>query len=97
MSKPASIILPLALLLLVPLTAQHRARLPNGTDRSIAILKDDLKKSREDVAEIITMAQDLARDIDDNQEFVVDVRSVHKAEKIEELAKRIKNRLRRPQ
>ena len=98
MRNPAWIIaLPSLLLLLLPLPAQRHARLPNGSDRAIAVLKDDLKKSREDVAEIITMAQDLAKDIDDNEEFVIDVRSVRKAEKIEELARRIKNRLRRPQ
>jgi hypothetical protein len=84
-------------LLLVPLPAQRNARLPNGMSRSAAILKDDLKKSREDIAEIITLAEDLEREIDENQEFVVDVRSLRKAEKIEDLARRIKNRLRRAQ
>jgi hypothetical protein len=84
-------------LLLVPLPAQHNVRLPNGMSRSGAVLKDDLKKSKEDIAEILTLARDLEREIDENQEFVVDVRSLRKAEKIEDLARRIKNRLRRPQ
>jgi hypothetical protein len=84
-------------LLLVPLLAQRNARLPNGMSRAAAVLKEDLNKSREDIAEIITLAQDLEREIDENQEFVVDVRSLRKAEKIEGLARRIKNRLRRPQ
>jgi hypothetical protein len=84
-------------LLLVPLLAQRNARLPNGMLRSRAVLKDDLKKSKEDVAEILTLARDLEQEIDENQEFVVDVRSLRKAEKIENLARRIKNRLRRPQ
>jgi len=84
-------------LLLVPLLAQRNARLPNGMSRAAAVLKDDLKKSREDVAEIITLAHDLEREIEENQEFVVDVRSLRKAEKIEDLARRIKNRLRRAQ
>lgn len=85
------------LLLLTPLIAQRNARLPNGMSRATAVLKNDLKKSREDVAEIITLARDLEQEIDENQEFVVDVRSLRKAEKIEALARRIKNRLRRSQ
>jgi hypothetical protein len=85
------------MLLLVPLLAERNARLPNGMSRSSAVLKEDLKKSREDVAEILTLAQDLEREIDENQEFVVDVRSLRKAEKIEDLARRIRNRLRRSQ
>jgi hypothetical protein len=94
--KKAAWIIPL-LLLLAPLIAQRNARLPNGMSRASAVLKDDLKKSREDVAEIITLARDLEQEIDDNQEFVVDVRSLRRAEKIENLARRIKNRLRRSQ
>jgi hypothetical protein len=94
--KKASWLLTL-LLLLLPALAQKNARLPDGRSRSLAVLKDDLQKSREDVAEILTLARDLEREIDENQEFVVDVRSVRKAEKIEELARKIKNRLRRPQ
>jgi hypothetical protein len=94
--KKAAWIIPL-LLLLAPLVAQRNARLPNGMSRASAVLKDDLKKSREDVAEIITLARDLEQEIDDNQEFVVDVRSLRRAEKIENLARRIKNRLRRSQ
>jgi hypothetical protein len=77
--------------------AQRNARLPNGMSRAAAVLKDDLKKSREDVAEILTLARDLEQEIDENEEFVVDVRSLRKAEKIESLARRIKNRLRRSQ
>jgi hypothetical protein len=94
--KKAAWIIPL-LLLLAPLIAQRNARLPNGMSRASAVLKDDLKKSREDVAEIITLARDLEQEIDDNQEFVVDVRSLRRAEKIENLARRIKNRLQRSQ
>lgn len=84
-------------LLLVPLLAQRHSRLPNGMSRAAAVLKEDLKKSREDIAEIITLAKDLEREIEENQEFAVDVRSLRKAEKIEDLARRIKNRLRRAQ
>jgi hypothetical protein len=84
-------------LLLLPLLAQRNARLPDGTSRAAAVLKDDLKKSREDIAEILTLAKDLEREIEDNQEFAVDVRSLRKAEKIEDLARGIKNRLRRVQ
>lgn len=83
------------MLLLTPLRAQRDVRLPNAKSQSLAILKDDLKKSKEDIAEILTLAQDLEHEIDENQEFVIDVRSVRKAEKIEDLARRIKNRLRR--
>jgi hypothetical protein len=83
-------------LLLMPLLAQRNVRLPNGKSQAVAILKDDLKRSKEDIAEILTLAQDLEQEIAENQEFVVDLRSVRKAEKIENIARRIKNRLRRP-
>jgi uncharacterized tellurite resistance protein B-like protein len=85
------------LLILFPLLAQDGKRLPDGRSQSREILKEDFKKSQEDVAEILTLARDLQREIDENREFSVNLQSIRKAEKIEDLAQRIKNRLRRMQ
>ena len=70
-------------------------RLPDGKSRTLAILQHDYEKSKQDVAEIIKLAQELQRDIERDEQFVVDVNSIRKAEKIEKLGKNIKNRFRR--
>jgi len=70
-------------------------RMPNGKSRTRAILQADYEKSKKDIAELIELAQELEAEIEKNQEFVVDVRSLRKIERIEELAGDIKNRMRR--
>ena len=52
-------------------------------------------KSQEDVREIFELAEELKNDLDTNDEFVVDIRSLRRAERIEKLAKDIKNRMKR--
>jgi hypothetical protein len=61
----------------------------------MAIVKADDEKSKEDVREILELAEELKSDLDENDEFVVDLRSLRRAERIEKLAKDIKNRMRR--
>ena len=46
-------------------------------------------------AEILELAEALQRGLDDNQEYVLDLNSLRKAERIEKLAKRIKGRMKR--
>ena len=90
----------LTLLLLLQTATQPEppeARLPSGKSRTQAILERDYKKSTRDVAEIIKLAQELAAEIERNEQFVVDVDSIRKAEKIEKLSQNIKNRFRRLQ
>ncbi len=82
------------MLCLLPMApAQRNTRLPNGKSRTIAIVKADVKRSKRDIAEVIKLAEDLQEEFEAGNEFVVDVQSVRKAEKIERLGRKIKNRL----
>lgn len=84
-----------ALLLIHAVPAQKDVRLPNGKSRTMAIVKADHEKSQEDVREILELAAELKHDLEKNDEFVVDIRSLRRAERIEKLAKDIKNRMKR--
>lgn len=84
-----------ALLLIQAVPAQKDVRLPNGKSRTMAIVKADHEKSQEDVREILELAAELKHDLEKNDEFVVDIRSLRRAERIEKLAKDIKNRMKR--
>ena len=97
-------LIPMAALLLVsmtPLPSQNEGnkarfgRLPNGRSQTEAILQDDHEKSLEDVAELVKLSQELKAEIEKNDHHVLSVSAVRTAEKIEKLAKRIKNRLKR--
>ncbi len=70
-------------------------RLPDGKSQKIEILKAEHKKSKEDAAELLTLAQELKDEIDKGPYQVVDVRLIKKAEDIEKLARNIKNRMKR--
>ena len=85
----------LLLLQALPQQEPPEPRLPDGKSRTLAMLQHDYEKSKQDVAEIVKLAQDLQREIERNEQFVVDVDSIRKAEKIEKLSKNIKERFRR--
>ncbi len=86
----------LFLLLLMPAGAQRSEnRLPNGKSRDLAIMKLDHAKSKEDIAEILELATALQEDLDESQEYVVDLNSLRRAERIEKLARNVKNRMKR--
>lgn len=74
-------------------SAQHDKRLPNGKSRTMAIVKEDLRKSKRDMAEIIELAEQLLEKLEAGNEFVVDLQTVRKAEKIERLGRKVKSRL----
>jgi hypothetical protein len=74
---------------------EEEKRLPDGRLQSIAILKEEHKKSLEDVDEILRLAEDLKKELEKNEEFVLSIGSIRKAEDIEKLAKRVKSRLKR--
>ena len=59
------------------------------------LLKDDKKKSVADAAEILDLATALKDDLEKNDQHVLSVASMKKAEEIEKLAKRIRSRMRR--
>jgi hypothetical protein len=85
------------LLLLFPpaLAAQQGPGLQSPEQRRDAILEADHKKSLRDVAEIRRLVQELEEELEKNEVHIIDVRTMRKAERIEELAKNIRNRMRR--
>jgi hypothetical protein len=70
-------------------------RLPNGKSQRREILKADFEKSKADAAELADLSRELKEDLDKADPYVLDVRTLKKAEEIEKLAKRIKDRMKR--
>jgi hypothetical protein len=70
-------------------------KLPDGRSRELAILKDDHKKSLEDIAEIRRLAAELEEEIQTQTAHVTNLESLRKAEKIEDLAKGLRKRMKR--
>lgn len=89
----------LVLILLSPLTslapAPQGPGLKTRQQQRDAILKKDHEKSLKDVAEILALAKDLEEELDKNKEHIIDIRTLRKAERIEDLARNVKNRMRR--
>ncbi|MBI3664755.1 MAG: hypothetical protein HY236_00770 [Acidobacteria bacterium] len=91
------------LVLVLALGAQQAARqqeepavvLPGGKPQKMEILKADYEKNKSEAAELVELAQQLKEAIDKNEQHVLDLRAVKKAEEIEKLARRIKERMRR--
>ena len=69
-------------------------RLPNGTSRTMAMVKDDQQRSLEDIAKIQRAAADLEEELS-KSEFLVSLTALQRAEEIEGLAKDIQGRLKR--
>jgi bacterioferritin (cytochrome b1) len=70
-------------------------RLPSGKSQRQEMLKADLAKSKTEAAELVELAQQLKEELDKSEYQVVNLKLVKKAEEIEKLAKRIKDRMRR--
>ncbi len=91
----------IALVSMLPLASQKPAReprfgrLPDGRSQAEAILQADHEKSLKDVAELVKLSRQLQEELEKNDHHVLSVSAVRTAEKIEKLAKRIKNRLKR--
>ena len=89
-----------ALLLAAMLAGQRRderpdVKLPSGKSQRDEILKEEHKKSLEDVAEIRQLAGELEEDLRKSDYNVVSLDAVKKTEEIEKRAKRIRSRLKR--
>lgn len=69
-------------------------RLPDGTSRTTAMIKDDQERSLQDVAKIKEAADELEKELS-KSEYLVSLKALKRAEEIEELAKDIQNRLKR--
>jgi hypothetical protein len=85
----------LILLLLFPPTPPQGPGIPTREQQRKAILKLDHEKSLKDIAEIRELACELEADLEENEEHIVDIRALRKAERIEDLAKNIRNRMKR--
>lgn len=73
----------------------HDLRLPSGKNQRQEILKADHAKSKADAAELVTLAEELKEELDKSEAQVLNVKLVKKAEDIEKLARRIKERMKR--
>ena len=69
--------------------------LPGGKSQKMEIVKADYEKNKSEAADLLDLAQQLKEAIDKNEQHVLDMRAVKKAEEIEKLARRIKERMRR--
>ncbi|MDA1314568.1 MAG: hypothetical protein O2968_14610 [Acidobacteria bacterium] len=85
----------LILLLLFPSPPPQVPGIQTREQQRQAILKDDHKKSLKDIAEIRELARKLEEEMEKHEEHIVDLRTIQKAERIEALAKNIRNRMKR--
>lgn len=94
----------LAVCLLAALSLRAQLPQPNPREESgprlkqsqiEAILKEDHKKSVEDAAELLRLAEDLKIELEKSDRHKLSLAAVKKTEEIEKLAKRIRGRLRR--
>lgn len=77
-----------------PPNSETEDRLPDGTSRTMAMVKDDQERSLEDIAKIRKAAADLEEELS-KSEFLVSLTALKRAEEIEGLAKDIQGRLKR--
>jgi hypothetical protein len=82
-----------------PLTAadadDQGPRMPNGRSQRNAIAKADYKKNLQDATELARMAEELKAELQNEEAFVVSVKTMKKTEDIEKLARNIRSRLKR--
>ena len=97
------------LLLLIPLGAQKVApfpqhppkdnsdssddRLPNGKSRQEEVLKSEYEKALQDVKQMVELSTALQKEMQQSSASVLSLSSLHKAEEIEKLAKRVRSRM----
>jgi hypothetical protein len=70
-------------------------RMPDGRTQAEHILQHDYDQSREDVAELLRLAEELKEEFDKNDHHVLSVDALRRVEQIEKLAKKVKTRLKR--
>jgi hypothetical protein len=69
--------------------------LPNGHLQKDEILKADHQKNLEDARALIRLSRELTVNLEKESEFVYSITTIKKAEEIEKVARRIRNRLKR--
>ena len=68
---------------------------PIGKAQVEALLKEDHKRSIQDAAQLIELAESLKQELEKGDRHVLSINSLRKTEEIEKLAKRIHGRLKR--
>lgn len=96
-SLPAALAVLILLLGFVALGAKDEkpVRLPSGKLQQDEILKAEHKKSLDDMNRLIELAEELRQELRENEHLVLSIPSLKKAEEIEKLAKKVRNRIRR--
>jgi len=75
--------------------ADRDVKLPNGKSQQEEILKVEFKKTLEDAAELVKLAEQLQDDLIKDDRHVLSISTLKKTEDIEKLAKRIRTRLKK--
>jgi hypothetical protein len=79
-----------------PRTGEEESpRLPDGRSQRDAIAKADYEDNLKDAAELRKLAEGLQQALEKDGQHVVSINSIHDTERIEKLAKNIRNRLKR--
>jgi len=78
----------------IPPTQPPEVRLPNGKLQRDEILKAEHEANVKDAAKLADLAQDLKESIEKDDQFVLSLATLKKAEDIEKLAHKIRTRLR---
>jgi hypothetical protein len=68
-------------------------KLPNGKSQKEEILKADYQKTLKDSADLVSLSQELQKELESNNSHVLSIASLKKTEEIERIAKRIHGRL----
>ena len=73
--------------------ADRDVKLPNGKSQQEEILKVEFKKTLEDAAELVKLAEQLQDDLIKDDRHVLSMSSLKQLDNIEKLTKRIRSRL----
>jgi len=89
----------LAAAVLWPALSQKRdeegPRLPNGRSQFDAILQDDHEKNLADLNRIVKLVEEVKIDMEKNDRFVLSIAALKKLQEVEELSKKVRDRMKR--
>jgi cell division septation protein DedD len=74
---------------------ETNVRLPNGKMQRDEILKAEHEQNLKDAARLADLAEQLKRELEKNDRYILSVSSLKKTDEIEKLVKKIRSRLRR--
>ncbi len=105
--RTAGLLLPLALYLAIgqeqvpldpsnePMVTQQRGagRLPGGRAQRDALLKADYEQNLKDAARLVDLSQELKKQLENSERYVLSVEALKKTDEIEKLVKKIRSRI----